>query len=158
MKPFLCIFLPALLATALLSSCNTWSALDRRIDRNPSLFLDLKDSERELVMNGEIKEGMSRDAVYLAWGRPDAVRRGSENGKGHESWAYFDAVAIQRNTVSYGYGGGHSPFYSHFGVHPRYGYCSGPGWSFGTEIDYVNQLSRSVKFSNKRVIAWESNR
>jgi len=158
MKPLLLTFLPALLASCLLSSCNTWSALDRRIDKHPGLFLDLSDSERELVMNGEIKEGMSRDAVYLAWGRPDAVRRGSANGKGHESWAYFDAVPIQTNSFSYGYGGGYSPFYSRFGVHPRYGYCSGPGWSFGTSVDYVSQLSRSVKFSGNRVIAWESNR
>lgn len=148
------LFSAAILATLSgLTSCNTWTANERRIDKNPSLFLALTDSERDLVMQGKIREGMSHDAVFLAWGKPDAVRSGSANGRAHETWAYFRSVPTHRNNFSYSYGGG---FHNHFGVHPSYGYCSGPGWTFGTEIDYVSELTKSVTFRNDRVVEWEA--
>ena len=41
-------------------------------------------------------------------------------------------------------------------VSPLTGYCSGPGWTFGTEIDYVSELTKSVTFRNDRVVEWEA--
>ena len=144
----------ALLITA---SCATRNPSERRIEKRPDLFERLTPREKELVAAGEIAEGMSRDAVYLAWGRPDMVRSGSRQGESSESWAYFDSVPM--NTVSIGFGtGGYHSFYTDYGIHPRFGYGVGPGWSYSTGVDFVGHISRTVEFSNDRVIAWERRR
>lgn len=151
LPPWACVLTAAL---ALLSGCATRSGAERRIERRPDLFARLNDRERELVTQGEVAEGMSRDAVYLAWGRPDMVRSGSREGRESESWAYFDSTPVQ--TVSVGFGtGGYSPFYTDFGFHPRFGYGVGPGWSYGSGVDFVGHVEKTVQFSGGRVIAWE---
>lgn len=141
----LCILLPG---------CTTMNPSEKRAQKHPELYGKLSEAERSAVLRGEIREGMSTDAVFLAWGRPDRVMSGSREGRGQERWAYFSARPV--TTVSVGYGGyGPHPFYSQFGVHPAYGYGYGPGWGFGPGIDYVPELDRSVEFRNGRVVAWE---
>ncbi len=151
MRTFLCLLTLALG----LSSCAT--APEQRAKRHPELYAKLSTREREQAMRGVVAEGMSRDAVYVAWGRPDRVMSGSRDGRGRERWAYFGSMPV--DTFSVGYGGfGPHPFYSSYGVHPHYGYGYGPGWGFASGIDYVPVLERSVEFSNGRVVAWERGR
>ena len=143
-----------LLFTALfLASCATNPA-EHRVKKFPERFAGLSDREKELVLRGEVAEGMSQDAVFLAWGQPGRVMAGSRDGHGSERWAYFHTAPV--NTYSVGYGGfAPHPFYSAYGVHPAFGYGYGPGWGFGTGVDYVPSLDRTVEFANGKVVAWE---
>ena len=146
------LLLPAILLTA----CATNPA-EQRVKKFPERFAGLSQKEKDLVLRGEVTEGMSQDAVFLAWGRPGRVMAGSRNGRGSERWAYFSTVPV--STFSVGYGGyGPHPFYSAYGVHPAYGYGYGPGWGFGNGVDYVPYIERTVEFTNGRVVAWERNR
>lgn len=139
--------------------CQSRSAMEKRIDKNPALFGRLSQSEKDLVLNGEITEGMSRDAVFLAWGRPDMVRSGSREGTGKERWGYFDNAPMHTTSIGIGVGSyGRSPFYSDFGMHPRFGYGYGPGWGYGHDVDFLPYLEKSAEFENDRVVAWERRR
>jgi len=144
----LCL-LPAILFTA----CATNPA-ERRVQKFPERFAGLTDREKDLVLRGEVTEGMSQDAVFIAWGNPGRVMAGSRDGKGSERWAYFHTAPVSTYSVGYGAWGPH-PFYSAYGVHPVYGYGYGPGWGFGSGVDYVPYLDRTVEFVNGKVVAWE---
>lgn len=146
-----------LAAAVLLSSCATRSAADKRIEKNPQLYEKLSSRDRELVRLGEVKEGMSQEAVFLAWGRPDRVMSGGRDGNASEKWAYFDSRPVSNFSVGVGTRGIH-PFYTSFGVHPAFGYSYGPGWGYGTDIDFVPHISRQVEFTNGHVTAWERTR
>jgi len=144
-----------LVATSLfLASCATNPA-EQRVNRNPALFGKLSQREKDLVLRGQVAEGMSQDAVFLAWGRPARVMAGSRGGRSNERWAYFRNAPVSTFSVGYGMPFGPSPFYSAYGMHPAYGYGFGPGWGFGPGVDYVPYLDRTVEFSNGRVLAWE---
>jgi len=146
--------IPIFLASVLLGGCATTNPAARRVQKYPERFADLTQREKDLVLRGEVAEGMSRDAVFLAWGRPGRVMSGSRDGRGKERWAYFHTAPVSTYSVGYGAFGPH-PFYTSFGVHPAYGYGFGPGWGFGSGIDYVPYLERTVEFENGRVVAWE---
>ena len=78
-----------LLLAISLTGCQTMSRQEKRIEKNPALYDRLSSADRERVLRGEVTEGMSRDAVFLSWGRPDAVRAGSREGKGsHPTYGY----------------------------------------------------------------------
>ena len=75
------------LAAALsLASCVSTPA--SRIQKNPALFNSLPPSQKTLVEAGQIAEGMSPPAVFLAWGDPSAVAEGNLNGKSATRWIY----------------------------------------------------------------------
>ncbi|MDF1657385.1 MAG: hypothetical protein P1U58_07220 [Verrucomicrobiales bacterium] len=146
--------LPLLAVALFLSSCATQSGVEKRIEKNPQLYSKLSGSDRELVRRGEVKERMSQEAVFLAWGRPDQVMSGGRNGQSTEKWAYFSSRPVNNFNVGVGMGSSHS-FYTNFGIHPRYGYSFGPGWNFGSSVDFVQQITKQVEFSNGRVTAWQ---
>ena len=94
-----------LLALAAFSAgCATKSGAEKRIEKNPQLYGKLSDRDRELVRNGEVKEGMSQEAAFLAWGRPDRVMSGGRDGKSSEKWAYFDSQPVSNFSVGIGAG------------------------------------------------------
>lgn len=147
--------LPSLLVltvAALLCGCQTGA--ETRIQKNPELYGKLSSKDKERVSQGVIREGMTDEAVFLAWGRPDRVLTGSRSGSATEKWAYFDSRPV--SSFSYGYSSGYvHPFYSRYGVHPRFGYGYGPYWGYGTGVDFVQQISKQVEFRNGRVTSWE---
>lgn len=101
-------------------------------------------------MEGKVVEGMTPDAVYLAWGRPDRVTRGSQGGKPFELWRYTELKPVYNNNFAMGFG------YSRFGY---YGHGRGyydPAW-VGLDMgpDYVPVTAAIVRFSRNRVTAWE---
>ncbi len=144
----------ALCAGLLLPGCETLNPAQRRIKKNPELFSRLSEKDKSLVEQGRVQEGMSRDAVFLAWGRPDRVMSGSRSGKNREKWAYFHSAPVQTTTIGFGGYAGH-PFYSHYGFHPAFGYGYGPGWGMSTGVDYLPYIGSTVEFSKNRVVAWE---
>lgn len=133
-----------------LGACSTLPPTERRIAQDPALFEALPKSHQELVVQGRVKEGMSMDAVYLAWGKADEVSLSSRKGKELETWIYLGRQAVRRRTVGIGYGFG------------GYGYCSGYGYGgpvYGVDYDYDYReyvLGR-VEFDKGKVVYWEWN-
>jgi hypothetical protein len=128
----------AVLALALLAAC---SSPERRIEKNPALFAKLPPRQQELVRDGRICEGMSRDAVWLAWGRPDQVRHGSRAGDPRETWLYH---ASYNEMV---------PSWSYAPVLCRGGWRMEPFY----QPDYIQHIYvyRFAGFENGRVREWE---
>ncbi len=119
-----------------------------RVQQNPALFNQLSAQDRDLVLKGTISEGMTKDAVFLAWGRPDAVSTGSDRGKATETWRYATMRPVYYG-AGFGYGMGH-----HGGRYYGRGYY--PGWGVGITPQYVPVTSSVAKFRGARVVAWEA--
>ena len=94
-----------LLAALLLVQCAS-STPQTRIHRNPQLYANLSTRDRQLVNSGVIREGMTRDAVFLAWGRPDSVTAGTNRGRETENWTYVGQRPVRTMSMSMGMGFG----------------------------------------------------
>ena len=135
-------------ALALLASCT--SPVVRRIEHNPDLFKALSVRHQTMVQQGEIEEGMTKPAVFLAWGRPDRASKGSEDGRSLERWSYV----------------GYSPEYvpgAGWGARPIYYRgrgCGYGGWGYDTAVfyepmgTYVPYEAGFVVFRDGKVKAW----
>jgi hypothetical protein len=94
----------------ILTSCST---TETRISGHPDIFQSLSPGDRALVSRGQIRDGMSQNAVWLAWGSPDRKIVGNMRGRPTETWIYV-------NYATYPY-----PYYGPYG--PGFGY----GFGFG---------------------------
>ncbi|MFN0077366.1 MAG: hypothetical protein ACKVY0_12915 [Prosthecobacter sp.] len=138
-----------LLAAALLTQCAS-STPQSRIGRNPQLFAQLSTKDRQLVTSGVIREGMTRDAVFLAWGRPDRVTMGTSHGRELESWTYVDQQPVRTMNMSMGFGyGGFG-----YGGYGPYGYGGYPYMGGGPSVTYIPYTAGVVEFSRGRVTRW----
>ena len=117
-----------------------------RVQKNPEMLSRLSPADQILVMRGTLRDGMSRDAVFLAWGRPDSVSYGSESGRQTETWRYATLQPVYHHGLGlgFGYGGGFH--------HGRHFY---PGLSMNLTPHYVPRTTSVVRFRNGRVVAWE---
>lgn len=132
-----------LLAVVLLVQCV--STPRTRVERNPQLFAQLSAKDRQLVMSGVIREGMTRDAVFLAWGAPDRVSIGTNRGRELESWIYQGQQPVRSMNMSMGFGyGGYGP----------YGYGGYPYFGGGPSVTYIPYTAGVVEFSGSRVSRW----
>ena len=61
-----------LLGLLLFTGCAT-STVESRKKERPAAYNALSAEDRELVDKGQIKTGMSQDAVYIAWGPPAQI-------------------------------------------------------------------------------------
>ena len=76
----------AVVAGALiLTSCSTPQT---RISDHPDLYHSLSQMNQALVNQGQIRIGMTRRAVWLAWGSPDRRIIGNMGGGTTETWVY----------------------------------------------------------------------
>jgi hypothetical protein len=92
-------------ALFLLASCET---LETRISQHPDIYQSLSPGDQSLVTQGKIRNGMSQNAVWLAWGDPGQKAVGNMRGHPTETWIYV-------NYATYPY-----PYYG-----PRFGYGYG---------------------------------
>ena len=118
----------AIIAGALiLSGCGTTGYL---ISQHPEMYQSLAPTDQALVSQGQIRTGMTMDAVWLAWGAPEQKIPGNMRGHPTETWVY-----LRYNTPP-SYGG---PYYY------------GPfDWSYiPPKFPYP---SKGVTFSNGRVV------
>ena len=97
----------------ILTSCST---TESRISEHPEIFQSLSPNDQALVSRGEIRAGMSENAVWLAWGSPDQKVVGNMRGRPTETWIYVHYASYP---YGYGYGYPYGPY--------RYGY----GYGFG---------------------------
>src|SRR5678815_4702795 len=72
--------------TLILTSCSTPQT---RISENPDLYQSLSNRDQALVSQGQIRIGMSRTAVWLAWGTTDRKIVGNMGGGPTETWLYI---------------------------------------------------------------------
>ena len=144
---FKIIAMTVIMTVVVLQFTGCTSTPQTRVQKNPEMLATLSEQEREMVLRGAITEGMSRNAVYLAWGRPDSVATGSENGRPIETWRYSTLQPVYRYGgfgFGLGYGGGY-----------RHGHYFYPGVAWNMGPDYVPMTSSVVRFRNGRVVAWE---
>jgi hypothetical protein len=78
----------AALAILFLTGCATSSIETRRAEKI-SAYHNLNPEERQLVDAGQIKVGMSSDAVYIAWGPPSEVLESEDQNGRVTSWRYY---------------------------------------------------------------------
>ena len=133
----------ATLACLLLASCA--STPQTRIERYPGMYTSLSTKHQQAVNEGRLVEGMNRDAVYLAWGRPAGIKEGSSAGQEIEKWRYTGLRPVYVRNVGFGYGYGYGR------------YCD-PHYFGGTGVDYVPYTNAVVEFRNGKVIGWERER
>jgi hypothetical protein len=143
-------FFSGLVAVLLLSQCV--AGPQRRIERNPQLFNQLSARDRQLVTSGVIREGMNRDAVFLAWGRPDQVTVGTSRGKEIESWTYVGERPVRTYNMNMGFGFGG---WGMGGCGP-YGWGGGPFMGGGPAVMYVPYTAGVVEFTRGRVTRWSA--
>jgi hypothetical protein len=87
----------------IITSCET---TENRISKHPEIYQGLSANDQALVSHGQIRPGMSQNAVWLAWGGPDRKITGNMRGQATETWIY-----VHYETAPY-------PYY-------------GPGWGYG---------------------------
>ena len=121
-RPLFSRALPLVLgaACALLTACA--STQDRASSRSAA-FGRLSPSDNQLVLDGRVREGMDKDAVFIAWGAPNRVFEGRAQAKPFESWVYV----TQRTTPAPA-----GPFYygPYLGLYPGGGFYGGRGGRF----------------------------
>src|SRR5438045_5363294 len=101
-----------------LASCST---TETRISRHHEIYQTLPSRDQALVSKGQIRAGISQNAVWLAWGSPDRKILGNMRGRPTDTWIY-----VNYTTAPYGYGYPYGPY--------RYGY----GYGFGfTSVAFV---------------------
>ena len=149
----------ALSLTFGLTSCTT---VDTRISEKQESFRRLSPSDQALVQQGKIREGLSMDAVYIAWGPPSQRIPGRYRGSVVETWVY-DATAAgdYPGPFYYGYGYGYGPGYGFYGGYGRrfhHGAFLYDPWYdpfFYNHANIVRYPERTVSFQNGRVIAFQ---
>jgi hypothetical protein len=142
----------------ILTSCST---TETRIADHPEIFQTLAPHDQALVREGKIREGMSQNAVWLAWGAPDQKATGSARGRPVETWIY-DEYTYANAPYPYPYGpfgyggyyGGAIAFHHHHGH--RFVIVGDPFYDpfFYSYIPpRVAYPSKTVTFSSGRVIS-----
>jgi hypothetical protein len=143
----------SLAVAALLSSCT--SPIERRIVSNSQLYDKLSAGDQSLVARGEIREGMSKEAVFLALGRPDHVAEGRERGARLTRWTYLDSRPVHTTTIGLGLGTGGLYGGSRMGYGLGYGGLWDPYWGgYGGGVSYVPYASDVVEFRSDRVVKY----
>jgi hypothetical protein len=90
MKRWLFILMTLLLA----AGCAT-NTVAKRKQKRPGAYEALTPEFKAAVDQGQIKVGMSTDAVYLAWGKPSQVLN-SETPQGAIATWLYEAAQLQR--------------------------------------------------------------
>ena len=113
-----------------LASCST---TETRISGHPEIYQTLPSRDQALVSQGQIRAGMTMDAVWLAWGTPDQKIPDNMGDRPTETWVYL------RYQTPPSYGG---PYYY------------GPfDWSYiPPKFPYA---SKGATFSNGRVVFFQ---
>jgi outer membrane protein assembly factor BamE (lipoprotein component of BamABCDE complex) len=94
-------YLAILMAVAVvLTGCKSSTVETRRAER-PDAYAALQPDQRQLVDQGQIKVGMSEDAVYIAWGKPAQVVTSEDQSGRTTTWLYHGSVLEENRYWSY---------------------------------------------------------
>lgn len=82
------IWIPVLLTSLLLTGCATTTTIESRKTERAAAYAALSPEFKTLVDDGQIRKGMTEDAVYIAWGKPAQILQ-QENQQGPATiWLY----------------------------------------------------------------------
>jgi hypothetical protein len=125
--------------TLILAGCSTPQT---RISEHPDLYQSLSRRDQALVSQGQIRIGMSRTAVWLAWGTTDRKIMGNMGGGPTQTWIYT-------YYATYPYYPYYAPWDIYFGapLYDPFGYS----W-FPQSIPYPGKI---VTFANGRVASFQ---
>ncbi len=139
-----------LLLVSLVSSCAMPppATPQTRIGTHYDKFSKLTPKQKEQVRRGEIASGMSKDAVFLAWGDASRVYQGDKDGKSRERWDYLSTKAVPSP-----YGPYARPYGRPYGYRGRY--CDYRDPFYGNDTTYVTTRVASVWFVEGKVDSWE---
>ena len=141
MKPRLVVSASALVVVAgvfILASCSTPQA---RISDRPAIYQSLAPGDQALVSQGRIRAGMSRDAVWLAWGSPDRRIISNVRGRATETWVYTSFMTYPYYPYGYPFNDLYDPFY-YADVAPAIPYpCRLVTFRYGRVVAFHYQLS-----------------
>lgn len=129
---------------SILASCA--APVTRRIERNPEIYAKLSEKHKQNVQLGKVEEGMTKEGVFLSWGPPSRVAKGTSSGKPLEKWVYTGERPVWRQEYGMGWGGwgrGSCGFYD-------------PYFYGGPVVDYIPFDAAHVDFVDGRVTAWAS--
>ena len=122
----------------ILISCSTPQT---RISAHPDIYRSVSHRDQALVTQGQIRIGMSRPAVWLAWGSPDRKIIGNMGGGPTETWVYVYYATCPYYPFE--------PLDEYFGA-PLYDpFCY--SW-FPPSIPYPGKV---VTFANGRVVSFQ---
>ena len=141
-----------------LSGCST---TETRISDHPEIFQTLSPRDQELVKAGKIREGMSQNAVWVAWGSPDQKATGVARGNPVETWIYNEYTYANAPYPypygPFGYGGyygGRVAFRSHY--NRRFIIVGDPFFDpffYSFNRPTVAYPAKTVTFANGRVVS-----
>lgn len=77
-----------LLAVLFLTGCATTNTIDARKRERAAGYAALSPEVRALVDGGQIRKGMTEDAVYIAWGRPAQILQQEDPQGAATIWLY----------------------------------------------------------------------
>ncbi|MEP6698683.1 MAG: hypothetical protein ABJB09_03045 [Verrucomicrobiota bacterium] len=152
---------PALFACAVLFlfGCTT---VDTRIQERPEAYHRLSPGDQALVQQGKIREGMSQDVVYIAWGAPSQRLPGRNRGRIVETWVYDASAAGDYPGPffygqPYGFGIGFGGFYGGRRGRLHRGFFYDPFYDpfFYNHANIVRYPERIVSFENGRAISFQ---
>ena len=148
-----------------LTGCET---LENRISEHQDMFNSLSPRDQSLVRQGQIRSGMSMNAVWLAWGSPAQKTVGEMRGRPTETWIYVESRTAPYGSAYYPYYGYGPHFYGGFGAVGVFRTHHHHGRSFVFYGDpfydpfYYSYLPptitvpyRTVTFSNGRVMSFQ---
>ena len=84
----------------LLSGCAT-STVESRRHEKAAAYAALPADQRKMVDAGQIRVGMSADAVYIAWGKPSEVLQREDEQGAVTIWLYYSGWMQETRYWSY---------------------------------------------------------
>jgi hypothetical protein len=124
------------------TSCST---IESRISENPEIYRNLSSRDQALVNQGQIRYGMSRNAVWLAWSSPDSKVIGNMRGHSTETWIYVHYATY--------------PYYPYYGPYgPGFGFFGDPFYDpfyYSLIPPSIPYPYKTVTFSNGRVVSFQ---
>ena len=117
-------FLVSCASLLLLAGCATPT---HRARENAGAFRKLSPADQALVRHGRVRPGLSKEAVYIAWGSPDWHFEDGKGKQARETWIY------ERQLSTYAPLGSYDQVYaSSVDLYaPRSGYGTAPGFGNG---------------------------
>lgn len=77
-----------LLAGALLTGCATTNTIESRRQERAAAYAALSPELKSFVDAGQIRKGMTEDAVYIAWGKPAQALQHEDQKGAATIWLY----------------------------------------------------------------------
>lgn len=143
------------------------STVQTRINERPEAFHRMSPSDQALVSQGQIRAGLSQDAVYIAWGAPNQRALGRSRGDDVETWIYYNTTSgsyypspfIYGPYAGFGYGYGYGGGFGYRYPYRRafHGFYYDPFYDpfFYNRVNVVSYPDRTVSFQGGRVIAYQ---